>query len=231
MPLNIGRSQKKAGFFFRPEIAIGCSGFLGKIGLNHPFPKERYAMLYYSFTLGQVALLLGLLYSAGGVLVFWRTGAAELFLTSFHRNRVAGWVLFGWVVVWTMGIMATVDLMEYTPLRNYFLIALAVISALVVRYLEDYLPVRALGMVLLLFGKVILDAAYLREDDLRLVMTVSAYVHVVVAMVMVGSPYLMRDAMAALFSHARYRVVFFGLVVAYGIVLVGLALFGYGLAG
>jgi hypothetical protein len=87
--------------------------------------------------------------------------------------------------------------------------------------------VRALGILCLLAAEPLLDAAFLRADSARLVVTVLAYLLIVAGIVWVTMPYLLRDQINwSARSPLRWRCVH-GFILAYGAVILALAVSVY----
>ncbi len=59
--------------------------------------------------------------------------------------------------------------------------------------MDEFLAVRALGILALLAAAPLLDAAFLQPPTSRLLVVVLAYVWVVMGMIWVGQPHLLRD--------------------------------------
>src|SRR5947208_13705608 len=74
-----------------------------------------------------------------------------------------------------------------------FLILLPIASFLTLRYVDEFLAVRALGILALLMAEPLLDAAFFRYVSIRLVLTVLAYLLVVLGLIWVMVPYKLRD--------------------------------------
>lgn len=109
------------------------------------------------------------------------------------RSRVAGFILFTIVLAWGFWLLATMEMGEFAPFRRPLLIVLPIGYVLVLRFVDEFLAVRALGMLCLLAAEPLLDAAFLRYESVRLVITVFAYILVVVGLFWVTMPYLLRD--------------------------------------
>lgn len=183
--------------------------------------------LIYPFSLAQVAAVLGAAYLLTHGWALARPAAATALLRAFPRHALAGWVLLGLATLWFAGLMATIDLMEYTPHRSKFVLGVLVLGALSAHFMREFLAVRSLGALLLLGAQVLLDAAFLRDEPSRLVVTVAAYAYIIAGMFMVGSPYLLRDFLGWLTaSPVRLRAAA-GSGLAFGIILLLLALLAY----
>jgi hypothetical protein len=91
---------------------------------------------------------------------------------------------------------------------------------------DEFLSVRALGILLLLLAEPVLEAAFLRAESSRLLLVCLAYVWIVIGMFWVALPYLMRDQIAWLLkSNSRWTAACLGGIV-YGVaILISAALF------
>lgn len=159
--------------------------------------------LIYSFSLAQVAGVLGLVYVVShGWAALWPR-AATVALRAFPRHEVAGWILLGAATLWFAGLLGSIDLMEYTPHRSKMVLGVLVLGGLSAYFMREFLAVRSLGALLLLGAQVMLDAAFLRDEGSRLVITVTAYGYVVAGMFLVGAPYMLRDFLGWLTGEER----------------------------
>src|SRR4029077_20820216 len=109
------------------------------------------------------------------------------------RSRVAGIVLLTIDAVWSLWLLATMEMGEFQSFRRPLLIALPIGFFLVLRFVDEFLAVRALGILCLLAAEPLLDAAFFRYEASRLVVTVLAYLLVVAGLIWVTMPYLLRD--------------------------------------
>ena len=82
---------------------------------------------------------------------------------------------------------------EFANFRRPLLIILPVGFILVLRFVDEFLAVRALGILCLLAAEPLLDAAFLRPETSRLLVTVLAYLMIVAGLIWVTMPYLLRD--------------------------------------
>ena len=83
--------------------------------------------------------------------------------------------------------------------------------------MKEFVAVRALGFLMILAAAPILESAFLKEPQTRLLIVAFAYVIAVKGMFWVGMPYLMRDQIKwVLAEDKRYRL---GMIagVAYGV--------------
>ena len=111
----------------------------------------------------------------------------------FPRSHVAGVFLLTICLVWTFWLLATIQMGEFSAFRRPLLIALPIGYGLVLRFVGEFLAVRALGILCLLAAEPLLDAAFLRYEPSRLLVTVLAYLLILAGLFWVAIPYLLRD--------------------------------------
>src|SRR5438067_13422734 len=145
----------------------------------------------------------------------------------FPRSHVAGVVLLTICLVWTFWLLATIQMGEFSAFRRPLLIGLPIGYGLALRFVDEFLAVRALGILCLLAAEPLLDAAFLRYESSRLLVTVFAYVLVVAGLFWVTMPYLLRDRINwSARSNFRWRFLH-GIALLYGATLLGFALTRY----
>jgi hypothetical protein len=136
-------------------------------------------------------------------------------------------VLLSIDLVWSFWLVSTMEMGEFSAFRRPFLIILPIGFFLILRFVDEFLAVRALGILALLMAEPLLDAAFFRYESSRLVLTVLAYLLVVLGLTWVMVPYKLRDQIGW-FSKTtgRWRgVTAFGF--AYGATLIALAFLCY----
>jgi hypothetical protein len=117
--------------------------------------------------------------------------------------------------------------MEYTRFRPLFILGVVGLGVTSWLYVREFIAVRSLGILFLLGGDVLLDAAFLRNDSARLVVVSYAYLIIVEGMVMVGAPYLLRDAIQWGLATPLRGKCLLGMGFLFGLLLLGLGLFVY----
>jgi len=180
-----------------------------------------------SFPLAQVAVWLGFGLFLIHAYLFYHFEKAGPWARAFPRADRLGGFLLVLATAWAAWLVGTMNLMEYTRFRPLFVLAALGLGVTSWLYVREFIAVRALGVLLLLGANVLLDACFLREDTLRLIVVAYAYGLIVAGMIMVGAPYLLRDALGwALANPFRGKLLLFlGLV--FGLVLLGLGVFAY----
>src|SRR5205085_8517008 len=115
------------------------------------------------------------------------------FVERLPRSRVAGIALLTIALAWSFWLLATMEMGEFSSFRRPLLIILPVGFFLVLRFADEFLAVRALGILFLLGAEPLLDAAFFRTEPSRLLVTVLAYLLIVMGLFWVAMPYLLRD--------------------------------------
>jgi len=111
----------------------------------------------------------------------------------FPRSHLAGVFLLTICLVWTFWLLATIQMGEFSAFRRPLLVTLPIGYGLVLRFVGEFLAVRALGILCLLAAEPLLDAAFLRYEPSRLLVTVLAYLLVLAGLFWVAIPYVLRD--------------------------------------
>lgn len=160
--------------------------------------------MIYPFSLPAVGLAAGLLLVATHTYALARPTVVMNWLPTFPRSRFWGVLLCTAAAVWAFWLAATMDLGEFTPNRTLICGVVLAGAVLVPLFVEEFLAVRALGILALLAAEPLLGAAFLQPPASRLLVVVLAYGWAIAGLVLVGAPYLLRDAIAWL-TAARGR--------------------------
>jgi len=140
-------------------------------------------------TAGIIAGVLLVLISLPGLLKPNLASVAQ----KFPRSHVAGIFLLTICLVWTFWLLSTIQMGEFSAFRRPLLIALPIGYGLTLRFVGEFLAVRALGILCLLAAEPLLDAAFLRYETSRLLLTVLAYLLILAGLFWVAIPYVLRD--------------------------------------
>ncbi len=139
---------------------------------------------------GFIAGLFLLLASLPGLLM---PQAASAWFRALPRSRLMGVLLLTIALLWSFWLLWTMEMGEFSSFRKPLLFALPVGYFLVLRFVNEFLAVRALGILFLLGAEPLLEAAFLRYESSRLLVTVFAYILIVAGLFWVTMPYLLRD--------------------------------------
>jgi len=119
--------------------------------------------------------------------------AARNWVRSVPRSFVLGAALLTIALIWSYWLLATMEMGEFSSFRKPLMFALPVGYVLVLRFVNEFLAVRSLGILYLLAAEPLLEAAFLRYETSRLLVTVFAYILIVKGLFWVTMPYVMRD--------------------------------------
>ena len=126
--------------------------------------------MIYHFSLQMAALFAGAILCLLGAIGFAMEGSARSELARFPRSRGAGIVLLSIDLVWSFWLVWTMEMGEFSAFRRPFLFALPIGFFLTMRFVDEFLAVRALGILALLVAEPLLDAAFFRfrcRDEAR----------------------------------------------------------------
>jgi len=156
-----------------------------------------------------------------------KPGLVQIWLKRFPRSGVGGIVLLSLVLVWSFWLLATMEMGEFSSFRRPLMIVLPIGYVLVLRFVEEFLAVRALGILCLLAAEPLLEAAFFRYETSRLFLTVLAYLLIVAGLFWVTLPYLLRDQINwSARSNMRWRTVH-SIAAVYGIAILACAFAQY----
>jgi hypothetical protein len=171
--------------------------------------------------------------AAGALLVlltlpgFFKPALVQNWLKRFPRSGIAGIVLLSLALIWSFWLLATMEMGEFSSFRRPLMIVLPIGYVLVLRFVDEFLAVRALGILCLLAAEPLLEAAFFRYETTRLFVTVFAYLLIVAGLFWVTMPYLLRDQINwSARSNARWHAVH-GIAAVYGIAILACAFTQY----
>jgi len=184
-------------------------------------------MVYPHLSLQLVGLIVGLLLIVSHVFGLLQAESVKSFLTKLPRAKLLGQVLFTAAALWFFLLVQFMDLGEYTSFKPKILVVTVAAYFLVLKFAQDYLAVRSIGILLLLAAEPVLESAFLQPQTSRLLLVTLAYLWVLAALFWVGMPWLMRDQINwAVKRNGTYRLLC-GAGIFYGAVLVILSLTQY----
>jgi hypothetical protein len=184
--------------------------------------------MIYDFSLHTMGIVAGALLLVISLPGFIMPPAVQAWLKAFPRSRVAGVALLTLVLLWAFWLLATMEMGEFSSFRKPLLIVLPIGYVLVIRFVEEFLAVRALGILCLLAAEPMLEAGFFRWDETsRLFVTVFAYLLIIAGLFWVTMPYLLRDQINwSAQTKARWHAVH-AITALYGIAILACALTKY----
>jgi hypothetical protein len=179
--------------------------------------------MIYQLSLQATGLAAGILLLVSHTAALFNAHGAMRFAKALPRSRVMAAVLLAVASAWAFVMVRDLDLGEFSRLRSMMLIAIVAGAILSWIYVEEFLAVRALGMILLLAAEPLLESAMLRNESSRLLLTLLAYLWASAGLFFVGMPYLLRDLIAWFTANPlRWKISCLGGIV-YGIALIACA--------
>ena len=183
--------------------------------------------MIYDLTLQTAGMVAGSLLVLLTLPGFFKPALVQNWLKRFPRSGIAGIVLLSLVLVWSFWLLATMEMGEFSSFRRPLMIVLPIGYVLVLRFVEEFLAVRALGILCLLAAEPLLEAAFFRYETSRLFVTVLAYLLIVAGLFWVTMPYLLRDQINwSARSNTRWHAVH-GIAAVYGIAILACAFTQY----
>jgi hypothetical protein len=149
--------------------------------------------MIYHLSLQTAGFIAGVFLLLVGLSGLIKPAASQTAARSLPRSRVAGFVLLTIAFFWSFWLLATMEMGEFSTFRKPLLIIMPIGFLLVLRFVDEFLAARALGILCLLAAEPLLDAAFFRNESSRLLVTVLAYLLIVAGLFWVTMPYLLRD--------------------------------------
>lgn len=149
--------------------------------------------MIYNLSLQTAGIVSGLFLLLVSLPSLIKPEAARGWLVHLPRSRVLGITLLTIGFLWSFWLLATMAMGEFSAFRKPLLVGLPIGYILVLRFVNEFLAVRALGILFLLAGEPLLEAAFLRYETSRLLVTVFAYLLIIAGLFWVTMPYLLRD--------------------------------------
>jgi hypothetical protein len=156
-----------------------------------------------------------------------KPAVVQTWFKRFPRSGVAGVILLTVALGWSFWLLATMEMGEFSSFRKPLLILLPIGYVLVLHFVEEFLAVRALGILCLLVSEPLLEAAFFRYETSRLFLTAFAYLMILAGLFWVTMPYLLRDQIDwSAKSVARWRTLH-GIAATYGVTILACAITQY----
>src|SRR4030095_1700608 len=106
--------------------------------------------MIYHFSLQYAALAAGVILCLLGTVGFAMNTIARSVIVAFPRSRGAGITLLAIDLIWSFWLVSTIEMGEFSSFRRPFLLGLPIGFFLTLRFVDEFLAVRALGILALL---------------------------------------------------------------------------------
>jgi hypothetical protein len=142
-----------------------------------------------------LAILLGLGFGLPQVYGLVKPSAFGAALRQFPRSLAWGWALMLLGTAWFVWNLSQESISDFAAYQGYMMMAFAAIGIASCIFVQDFLAVRGLAVVLLLLAKLMVDSGrpYLSVTPFVLLIQVWAYVFVVLGLWLTVSPWRLRD--------------------------------------
>jgi hypothetical protein len=169
-------------------------------------------------------LVPGLVLLALGIPLLLGVAAATAAIRSFPRSQSVGYVVFSAAAAWFLYNIWHLSPADFGEYRTLLFIGFAAVAVLAFKCVPDFLGVRGASALMLLAATPLLEPAYMRYDlPRRLFMVSVVYLAVALAIWLGAQPWRLRDFLGWLFARPVRSRGLGGLMVAYGILLCGVA--------
>jgi hypothetical protein len=192
-----------------------------------------YRHPYEQIPLFTAGLILGIWLVASHTLMILKPQPVQAWLKKFPRNATLGQIILGIGLAWFWLLIAPDGLGKLSALRMDLgefngakpILRLLVPAALfaVSVSVRDFLAVRALGLLGLMIASPLLESAFLKDPQSRLLIPIFAYALLTVSMFLVGMPYLFRDAISWITADQKRWHALSAAGLAYGIATIACA--------
>jgi hypothetical protein len=160
-------------------------------------------------TLSLLSILLGLGLGVPQVYGLARPAQLAAAARKFPRNLVAGIGLMLLGTAWFVWLVNNEPIADFSAAKPYMMAGFVAVGVLSCIFVQDFLAVRGLAVVLLLLGKLMVDTGrpHLGDSPFVMVIQVWAYVFVVAGIWFTITPWKLRDFVEwATATEARTRL-------------------------
>lgn len=143
--------------------------------------------------LSTLATGLGLAFALPHIFGVLKPAAFAAAMRRFPRSTVIGWLLTIAGTLWFLYYVSLETVADFASMKPFLYLLFAAVGLGTCIFVRDFLAVRGLAVLMLLFAKLVTDSARLVESDWRLVLVTWSYVWVFAGMWFTISPWRLRD--------------------------------------
>ncbi len=174
--------------------------------------------------LSTFSLVLGLAFSALQLWGLLKPAEFSAALKKFPRSIGWGYLLVALGTVWFLHNLSQENISDFAPYKPAMYVGFTALGIGACIFVQDFLAVRGLAIVLLLLAKLALDTQRWEETGWKNVITVWAYAWVVIGMWLTVSPWKLRDWIDWHTATVNRMRIGSALRLAFGIFVAGLSL-------
>jgi len=146
--------------------------------------------------LSTLSILIGLVMSAPQIYGLVKPDAFAAALRKFPRSLPWGYALVTLGTVWFLWHLKQESIADFAVYKPYLMAGFVAVGVATCIFLQDFLAVRGLAIVLMLLAKLVVDTARWADSSWRLVLVALAYLWVVAGIWFTISPWRCRDIIA-----------------------------------
>ncbi len=170
--------------------------------------------------LSTLSVILGLIVALPSVYGLLNPKGFAVAAKGFPRHTTIGWGLMLMGTAWFLFNVKQETVSDFANMQKYFFLVFGAVGIATCIFVQDFLPVRGLAVLLLLAAKLMVDTARWEDTQWRLVISTWAYVWAVAGMWFTVSPWRLRDLLNwSVATEQRIRIVN-GARVAFGIFVI-----------
>ncbi len=143
----------------------------------------------------------------------------------FPRSISWGYALMGLATAWFLYNLNRESISDFANYKKAMLIGFGLLGLLTCMFVQDFLAVRGLAVVLLLLAKFTLDTARWHDSQWHVLISVWAYVWVIAGIWLTISPWRLRDFIDWWTANEKRLRIGSGIRVAFGLLVIALGLF------
>jgi hypothetical protein len=173
-----------------------------------------------------LTVILGALVAVKGIYGLAQPVSFSAALRKFPRSLPWGYALMLFGTAWFVYNVSQESIADFASYKNVLLAVFAAIGIGSCFFVQDFLAVRGLAIVLLLLGKLLVDIGRPRLPDSAwvLVIQVWAYLMVIAGMWLTISPWRLRDMVNWVTADPKRLKLACGVRLAFGLLIVALGL-------
>ena len=157
--------------------------------------------------LSTLSILIGSIMALPQIYGLLKPAAFAAAARKFPRYTPIGYVLIGIATAWFLYYLKQESVADFAAMKPALFVLFAGVGIGTCVFVQDFLPVRGLAVLLLLLAKLMVDTARWEDTEWRLVIVVLAYIWVIAGMWFTISPWRVRDMLYwATANEKRVRV-------------------------
>ena len=168
----------------------------------------------------QTSLVSGLFLSAIGFILIFQKASIRSVIIDLPRSKKLSFLFVGVATTWFLwrhvAFLSEADFGDYKLLIGAIALATALLSFY---FTPDFLAVRGLSMIVLLWAREVLDAAFLHTSYSRLVLVSTMYLLIIAALYFGAWPYKMRDCLGWFYKEIFRIKCLGGIVFTLGLII------------